>query len=145
MNTQQATAMHAGIEPPHGTAGDWQHHAGITFRLLYRTARTVPERPHIVVQSTAVQLGDGSIDTDSVIEPPGVHVEVGGGHPLTVEQARRLAVEVLAAADFLARLAPDPAHPLDAYSLPATVDHLTRRINGPGALRHALASTDPPT
>jgi urocanate hydratase len=78
-----------------------------------------------------------------VIEPPGVHVEVGGGHPLTVEQARRLAVVVMAAADSLARLAPDPAHPLDAYSLPAIVDHLTRRISGPGALRHALASTDP--
>jgi hypothetical protein len=102
MHTQQTTGR---PDAPHGTeAGDWQHHAGISFRLLYGNARTVPERPDIVVQSTAVQLGDGSIDTGSVIEPPGVHVEVRGGHPLTVEQARRLGVEVLAAAEHLAAL-----------------------------------------
>jgi hypothetical protein len=40
----------------------------------------------------------------SPYEAPGVHVEVGGGHPLTVEQARRLAAEVLAAAEQLAAL-----------------------------------------
>ncbi len=92
-------------DTPHGTEpADWQHHAGITFRLPYGTARTVPERPDIVVRCTAVQLGDGSIDTGSVIEPPGVHVEVGGGHPLTIDQARRLAAEVLAAAEQLAAL-----------------------------------------
>ncbi len=113
-------------DTPQGTEpGDWQQHAGITFRLLYGNARTVPERPDIVVQSTAVQLGDGSIDSGSVIEPPGVHVEVGGGHPLTVEQARRLGVEVLAAADHVAALTgPGQAHPLDAYSLPSLAEHL---------------------
>ncbi len=44
------------------------------------------------VQPVAVQLDDGSLDDGRVIEGPGVHVAVGG-QPLTVGQARRLAVE----------------------------------------------------
>jgi hypothetical protein len=132
----------ANVEAPHGTEpGDWQHIDGTAFRLLYEVSRTIPQRPDIIVQATAVQMGDGGIDSGS-IEPPAVHVEVGDD-PLTVEQARRLAAEILAAADYVAALAPDPAHPLDRFSLAAIVEHVARRISGPGALRHVLANTVP--
>lgn len=84
------------IEPPAGTeASDWQHDERGTYRLLYGISRSVPARADITVQSTAVQLIDGTIDGGD-IEAPGVHVEVGG-HPLTVAQSRELAAVLLAA------------------------------------------------
>jgi hypothetical protein len=125
--------------PVGAEAGDWTTDP-TPYRVLYGAARSIPSRPDVTILPTAVQLADGSIDPGE-IEPPAVHVEVGA-NPLTVDQARRLAAEVMAAADYLAGLAPDPAHPLDAYSLPAIVEHVARRISGPGALRHALAATN---
>ena len=134
---------HRTTPAPQGTeAGEWHQGTTPTYRLIYGTARTIPGRPDVTIQHTAVQHPDGSIDAGE-IEPPGVHVEVGT-IPLTVEQARRLAAEVMAAADHLAALAgPEPGHPLDRFGLVEIVDHITRRISGPGALRHALAATDP--
>jgi len=155
---------HRTTPAPQGTeAGEWHQGTTPTYRVIYGTARTIPGRPDVTIQPTAIQHADGSIDAGE-IEPPGVHVEVGTS-PLTVDQARRLAAEVMAAADHLAALAaemnfwewgpkfcnlpnhlgsgPELGHPLDRVGLVEIVDHLTRRISGPGALRHALAATDP--
>ena len=142
-NAIKVTPQPDDVEAPHGTEpGDWQHVDGIAFRLLYEVSRVIPQRPDIVVQATAVQMGDGSIDPGA-IEPPAVHIGVGDD-PLTVEQARRLAAEVMGAVDQLKAIAaPDPVHPLDGFSVVQIVDHLTRRISGPGALRHALAKANP--
>lgn len=130
----------AGIEP-----GDWQDHDDrAEYRIVYGAARGVSGRPDISVRPTAIQLGDdGRIDNGSVIEGPRVHVDGVSGVPLTVDQARRFAAAVTAAADELAALVPDPAHPLDTVSTAAILEHIARRVSGPGALRAALASADP--
>ena len=129
----------AGIEP-----GDWQDHDDrAEYRIVYGAARGVSGRPDISVRPTAIQLGDGRIDNGSVIEGPRVHVDGVSGVPLTVTQARRFATAVMAAADELAALCPDPADPLDAVGMVQLLDEIAARVTGPGALRAALASADP--
>ena len=56
-----------------------------------------------------------------------MHVDGVGGVPLTVGQARRLAAEIMAAADSLAAICPDPADPLDGVSFVALLDELACR------------------
>lgn len=130
-----------GIEPPNGTdAGEWQPEG---YRIIYGTAYGVAGRADIRVQPTALQLGDGTIDDGSVIEGPCVHVDGISGEPLSVAQARRLGAAIMAAADELAALRPDPADPLDGVSMVQLLDHIARRVSGPGALRAAIASADP--
>ena len=118
-----------GVKPPAGTEADsWQHDEFGDYRIVYRTSRIVGGRPDIRVQPTAIQLGDGSIDNGDVIEGPCVHVDGVGGVPLTVEQARRLAAGIMAAADSLAAICPDPADPLDGVSMVQLLDELARRV-----------------
>ncbi len=120
-------AITTDIELPAGTdADDWQTDEHGTYRICYGNSCAVPGRDDISVQPTAVQLGDGSIDRGA-IEAPGVHVSVGG-YPLTVAQARSFASAVMAAADEMAALSPDPADPLDGVSMVQLLDGIARKV-----------------
>ena len=120
----------SGIEPPAGTeAGYWEDHdRRAEYRIVYGQRRGVPGRDDIRVQPTAIQLDDGRIDDGTVIEGPVVHVDGVSGVPLTVAQARQFAAAVMAAADELAALCPDPADPLDGVSLVALLEEVGRRV-----------------
>jgi hypothetical protein len=117
------------IRPPMGPeVDDWQHENGHAYRIIYGETRRIAGRADIFVQPTAVQLGDGSTDDGSVIEGPVVHVDGVSGVPLTVAQARQFAAVVMAAADSLAALSPDPADPLDGVSLARLLDEIAKRV-----------------
>ena len=140
-NTKPAVtaAIPAGTE-----ADDWQHDQFGDYRIIYGASRSVAGRPDIIVRPTAIQLGhDGTIDNGDVLEQPKVHVGVVSGDPLTVQQARALAAAIMAAADELAALRPDPADPLDGVSMVQLLDGIADRVSGPGALRAALAAVEP--
>lgn len=92
MNNIDTTFARVGT-PAGADPGMWEHDRGRDYRLVYSARRGVEDRPDTLVLGSAVQFGDGSIDT-GIIEAPGVHVEVGA-HPLTVAQARALAAALL--------------------------------------------------
>lgn len=127
------------ISPPAGTEVDaWEHANSRDYRLAYGTTRRqVPGRDDVYVQPVAVQLDDGSIDDGNVVEGPGVHVGLSN-EPLTIGQARQLARDILAAADFLAALAPNPADPLDGVPAAAFTEAIVRRVRRVEALRQQM-------
>ena len=139
------TATQAGnIQPPAGTEVDnWQHDEHGDYRIAYGASRGIAGRPDISVQATCIQMIDGNIDNGDAVEQPKVHVDGVSGDPLTVQQARALAATIMATADELAALRPDPADPLDGVSMAELLDGIARRVVGPGALRVAIASADP--
>ncbi len=83
------------ITPPAGTIADtWQPE---NYRIVCGPRRGIPGRDDFTVTTTAAQLGDGSIDDGSTIEPPHISLD----HPdrgLTAAQARALAALLLDAA-----------------------------------------------
>jgi hypothetical protein len=121
-NTTHARTAEPAAVPPGTTADAWEHDGGHAYRIVY-----------------------GTIDDGAVIEGPGVHVDGVSGVPLTVQQARRLAATIMAAADELAAIRPDPADPLDGVSMVQFLDEIADRVSGPVALRAAIAAADPAT
>ena len=89
---------------PEGAKADaWQDNNGQSYRIIYGTSRGIVDRPDVILFPSAVQLGDGTVDTGDQVEPPVLYVEVQGERGLTAVQARALATALVESAAQLDR------------------------------------------
>ena len=96
-----------GVPPNTTYVGDWQPGERPPYRFICGTRRVVNVlrrgRPdaEVTVGTTAVQLGDGSLDDGDKIECPKVWIGLGPDDSLTTGEARQVARALMSAADEL--------------------------------------------